>query len=132
MTVPTRETTTTPAGFEYHPFNFFTHPQQNQGVRVTPTEPKVADGESKDLIVTIVILNGALVFVILTVCACLALRWKMNKRSTRPYMGSIKSRNYSQGPDAVFGRRISGENPVDYKSFINNHTNLGRQARIFK
>jgi len=112
----------TTRSFDYHPFNFFTHPQQNPANQ--EPEPKGESEDSKDLIVTIVILNGALVFVILSVCACFAVRWRMNKRGRRPYNGSLKSRNYSQGTGEVIGRRISGNNPVDYNSFLTQNTNL--------
>ena len=48
----------------------------------------------------------------------------MNKRGRRPYNGSVKSRNYSQGTGEGYGRRISGNNPVDYNAYLNNNTNL--------
>lgn len=123
-TMAPRPVPTTKPRFEYHPFNFFqTQPQRPNYPEDRPKENGNSE-ESKDLIVTIVILNGALVFVILSVCACFAVKWKMNKRSRRPYNGSLKSRNYSQGTGEVIGRRISGNNPRDYNSFLTQNTNL--------
>ena len=52
------------------------------------------------------------------------------KRSSRPYTGSIKSRNFSQGTGTdLGGRRISGNNPLDYNTYLAQNTNLNQNVR---
>jgi hypothetical protein len=108
--------------------NPFHHPEKSdkkfQNRQNEEKNSDSTDSDSKDLILTIVILNGALVFVILTVCGCFAIKWRMNKTARRPYTASQKSRNYSQDTGTVLPRRISGNNPVDYNSYLANNSNL--------